>query len=186
MPNQSRPIRLARRFPRYVLAIVLAASARPAWLEAQTQDCASLVPPLASPAEVRATPRALPELEQVAIKLDGTFVARESTYARLARDVQTLRANLPNPPLALSTFTDLRQFTPAVDGPGLQALVATGSPEWDCLLAWYPASRIDVGANTAILEFEGVFDLDVLGLEFESRIPQILMASRPRLSLIHI
>ncbi len=113
----------------------------------------------------------------IALQLDQTFVARERTYVRMASDVTAIRRSNPNPPFPLDLFTVTFRLHVLVDEVSFPSLVQNGGPTWDCLNHWYGITDVYILNNTAAIAFDGTYDLDALGVEFERRIPEILFNS---------
>lgn len=109
--------------------------------------------------EIARTPRANRKLEQLAIRLSHSIVAKESIYQRLVRDVGKIHMEYPG--------TANINYFPIVRGSVILLHMTSGAREqvergqyhaWDCLNRHYKLSSFQVTPRGAVrLEFSGEF-----------------------------
>lgn len=138
--------------------------------------------------EAAQTPRERPDLEDLAIAMDGGAVADPARYGRLVEDAAAIRQLAPElPPIGYSPSAGHDQLTLLVDEPAHEAMVAGAYSAWDCLNERYGVeTEIHEGSRHSNLRFvdlhfTGAFNLDLVaadylalpGVERTSRSPSI-------------
>jgi hypothetical protein len=118
-------------------------------------------------AALDATPRARPDLEQLAIALQPGFTADQGTYDRLLADTTamgglqsrvadiTYRAGYPGDELVVSA-----------DSATLSAMQGGSYTDWDCANDWYGLTGTSYSVDFAVLQFPGTFDIPSLATEY--------------------
>lgn len=129
-------------------------------------DCSAYVGQ-GTQADLDATPRARPDLEQLAISLDGGFTADAATYGRLLADTDAMgglqasvdgigyRAGYPGDRLLLGA-----------DATTLSAMQGGTYADWDCPNDWYGLNDTEFHSSFVLLEFPGTFDIEGLATEY--------------------
>jgi hypothetical protein len=122
-----------------------------------------------SAAEIAATPRADPNLEDLALVLSPGITARPATYDRLAADIPAIRAAFPQ--LAAAEFRPAYDATTLIISltPEAAAAARAGSYHaWDCLNAWYGSEDVRVlnPTNVAFVRFRGLLRTDRIAPEY--------------------
>ncbi len=127
-------------------------------------------------ADLDATPRSRPDLEQLAIYLDGTFTARQSTYDRLLADTAAAAA-LHEDVVGIGYRSPFAHDTLLVGGTAAtKPAMADGTFDaWDCENDWYGLNEIRVHSGFVALVFPGTFDMTALAAEY-SDIPGVSYA----------
>jgi len=114
-----------------------------------------------------ATPRARPDLEQLAMVLNPGFTADEATYDRLLADTTamgglqsrvadiTYRAAFPGDRLVVSA-----------DASTLAAMQGGTYTDWTCANDWYGLNDTTFSTGFVVLGFPGTFDIAALATEY--------------------
>ena len=109
------------------------------------------------------TPRADANLESLALSLSEGITADDDSYRRLVRDIAAIRTVDPRMRTITYDTPDNGELlvTPASSK---QLLVKSGLyTEWDCLNRHFRVERIKVESNFAVLQFNGMYNLNRLG-----------------------
>jgi len=121
----------------------------------------------ATEAEIAATPRARPELEQLAIVLSPSFTADPAIYGRLVSDLDAigdLRSDLAGVTWRPASRGD--QLLVGLDTAALAAVDAGTYDAWDCANDAYENEAITPGGTYALLTFDGIYDIEALAEEY--------------------
>lgn len=122
--------------------------------------------PLADPAELASTPRPEPDVELLALRLDGSFVASDATYERLAADVARIRSELPEIDVTYRSPHDGKTLVLSLTEPAALSIESDEYGFWDCLNDRYgvEAVQLDYSRLTdtwqGFVTLEGVYDLE--------------------------
>lgn len=121
----------------------------------------------ATAAEIAATPRARPELEQLAIRLFPAFTADPTVYARLVADLAAIGAASPD--VAGVTYRSPwrgDQLLVGMSAATLDAVVDGTYTAWDCANDAYELEDVTPGGGYALLTFDGTYDIEALADEY--------------------
>jgi hypothetical protein len=131
-----------------------------------------------SPVEFAATPREDPRMEALAIELDETFIATQSSYDRLVEDVYAIRCEHPEVEHIDYFWWVPDRLSLSLDDATHQLVKDGEYDAWDCLNAWY-GFRVDLVGNNAafvVLSAAGTFDEAKLKSSYEA-LPGVTAAS---------
>lgn len=134
--------------------------------------------------EAAQTPRERPDLEELAIAMDGGAVADPARYDRLVEDAAAIRHLAPElPPIGYSPSAGYEQLTLQVDEAAHEAMAAGAYGAWDCLNERYgvevelhEASRHS-SLRFVDLHFTGAFNLDLVAADYQA-LPGVERTSR--------
>lgn len=121
--------------------------------------------PIGSADDLASTPRAEPEIELLALRLDGDFVASQTTYDRLVADLTAIRHALPKVPVTYRAPHDGKTFHLSVTEPAAMAIEAGDYHTWDCLNDHYGLQDVVVDyswltdAWSVTITLEGLYDM---------------------------
>jgi hypothetical protein len=110
-------------------------------------------------AELAASPRVDPNLEEMALLMGSGLTASQPVYDRLVTDVAALRALQPSYVLfGFTPYFNPRLLFVKFDA-NTSAAVANGTYHaWDCLNRWYGVNQVEAGDPLTIVHFSKVLD----------------------------
>lgn len=133
---------------------------------ATPDPCEDFVP-LATAAELAATPRSNPSTELLAIELEPGLTARAGIFDRLDADLRAIWGASPAiDGIGYRAPHDGRTLLVGMEAASLDAVAAGTYDAWDCANEAYGLLRVQPGSSWVLLELEGTYDLDALAAEY--------------------
>lgn len=120
--------------------------------------------PIGTAAEIAATPRADPNLELLAMRVEpGRVTASEEIDARLVADVAAIRVAAPElAGIGYFGRSDGKQLLLSPNDLTMQSIRAHEYSAWDCLNDFYGLENLEVGSTFVVLTLKGTYDLATL------------------------